>query len=79
MATLNGEFHTVRDAAKILNLSVNSVYQYISTGLIRGTMFGPARMISQDECERFNRERKPRGNPNLQKPAKKTRSAKKKK
>jgi excisionase family DNA binding protein len=72
MTTINGDFHSVPEAAKILGLSVNSVYQYLSDGVIKGIKFGPARMISQQACEEFERNRKPRGNPNLQ-PKKKKR------
>jgi excisionase family DNA binding protein len=60
---------TTTEAAKRMKLSNLSVLAYIKRGLIKAKKLGPIWLITAAECERYNRERRPRGNPHLQKSA----------
>ena len=67
MATFNGEYYTVTDAAKYLNYSEHTVRTYLLEGCLRGKKLGQNWLVSQEECDRFKQSRKPRGNPNFKK------------
>jgi excisionase family DNA binding protein len=67
MATFNGEFYTVTDAAKYLGFSEHTVRTYLLTGSLRGQKIGQNWLVSQAECDRYKKSRKPRGNPNFKK------------
>lgn len=58
---------TTTQAADYLNLSPNTVLIYIGRGLIKATKLGPINVITRAECERYKKNRRPRGNPNLKK------------
>ncbi len=78
MANLNGEFLTIKEAMPRLGLSENSIRQYLSNGKLYSVKIGVGTFITPDECDRFNKERNPRGNPNLVKPSRKAKSKRKK-
>lgn len=78
MATLNGEFLTIKEAMPRLNLSENSIRQYLSNGKLRSIKIGVGTFITPAECDRFNKERNPPGNPNLIRPSRKAKMSKKK-
>lgn len=65
MATINGEHFTVPQAAEYMKLSQASVRQYVWDGTLESVKFGVARVISQKECDRYLKERRPRGNPSF--------------
>ena len=58
---------TTTQAAEYLGLALDTVRQYVHRGLIRGTKAGPIYLITKAECDRYRRERKSVGNPNLRK------------
>lgn len=60
---------TTTEAAKRMGLSSHTVLKYLERGLINGKRIGPIWLITATECDRYKRERRPRGNPNLQKSA----------
>lgn len=60
---------TTAEAAKRMDLTKNTVLAYIERGLIKARKLGPIWLISEEECDRYNRERRPRGNPTLSKTA----------
>ena len=59
---------TTTQAAEYLRLSPNTVAIYVSRGLIAAKRIGPINWITKAECDRYKRERRPRGNPNFGKP-----------
>lgn len=67
MATFNGEYYTVLDAAKYLGYSEHTVRTYLLLGSLRGKKLGQNWLVSQEECDRYLRTKKPRGNPNFKK------------
>jgi excisionase family DNA binding protein len=60
---------TVAEAAKRMELSEHTVRAYIERGLIKARKLGQMWLITAAECDRYLRERRPRGNPNLVKSA----------
>lgn len=60
---------TTAEAANFLGFAEDTVRQYIRRGLIRAKKFGPVYLVTKSECERYRKERRPRGNPNLLKGA----------
>lgn len=60
---------TTKEAGKRMGLSKVTVFAYIKRGLIKAKKLGPIWLITASECDRYLRERRPRGNPNLQKSA----------
>lgn len=60
---------TVAEAAKRMGFSEHTVRAYIDRELIRARKLGPIWLIKASECDRYLRERRPRGNPNLAKTA----------
>ena len=58
---------TTTEAAKRMKLSKHTVLAYIERGLIKARRLGPIWLITASECDRYNRERRPRGNPLLAK------------
>jgi len=56
---------TTTKAAEYLGLSPNTVFVYIQRGLIKATKIGPINVVTKAECDRYKRERKPRGNPHF--------------
>jgi hypothetical protein len=78
MANLNGEFLTIKEAMPRLKLSENSIRQYLSSGKLESIKIGVGTFLTPAECDRFNKERNPPGNPNLVRPSRKAKSRKKK-
>lgn len=60
---------TTSQAAKYLKLAEDTVRQYIRRNIIRATKAGPIYLVTKSECERYKRERRPRGNPTFSKTA----------
>ena len=57
-------FYTSREAAKYMGLSENTVQQYVKRGLMKPSKrIGLYMLFSKAECDRYLRERRPRGNP----------------
>lgn len=56
---------TTTQAAEYLGLAANTVAVYVTRGLIKARKVGPINLITKAECDRYLRERRPRGNPNL--------------
>jgi excisionase family DNA binding protein len=61
---------TTTQAAKYLKLAPNTVFVYVQRGILKARKVGPINLISRTECDRYLRERRPRGNPNLHKTSK---------
>lgn len=58
---------TTTEAAKYMGLQPNTVAIYVQRGLIKARKVGPINLITKAECDRYLRERRPRGNPTLMK------------
>lgn len=56
---------TTVEAAKRMGLSENTIRAYIERGLIKAKKLGPIWLVTAAECDRYTREKRPRGNPNL--------------
>lgn len=56
---------TTAQAADYLGLAEDTVRKYIDRGLIKATKLGPINIVTKSECDRYRREKRPRGNPNL--------------
>ncbi len=56
---------TTRQAADYLGFAEDTVRQYIHRGLIKARKLGPIHVITKAECDRYKRERRSPGNPNL--------------
>lgn len=54
---------TTTEAAKRMGLSEHTVRIYIGRGLIRARKLGPIRVVTATECDRYMREKRPRGRP----------------
>ena len=67
VATFIGEQLTVPQAAKYLGYSVHTLRAYLKKGLIVGQKFGNDWAIPKKECDRYQREKRPRGNPSFKK------------
>ena len=52
---------TTVEAAKRMGLSKHTVLAYIERGLIKAKKLGPIWLITAAECDRYSRERRPRG------------------
>ena len=62
--TPTSKLMTTEEAAEFLSLSSHSIHKYVQRRLLKPEMtVGSAYLFSAAECERFQRERKPRGNP----------------
>lgn len=57
---------TTTQAAKYLRLAEDTVRQYIHRGVIKATKLGPIHVVTKQECDRYRKEKRPRGNPNFQ-------------
>ena len=68
ISVLDG-LHSVHSAAERLRLKPDTIYRYFHRGLLKRTLIGRSVFVSEQEIERFSRERKPLGNPNLRKHA----------
>ena len=66
---VNATVLTTTEAAKRMGLTKNTVLAYIERGLIKAKKLGPIWLVTDEECDRYNRERRPRGNPALVKTA----------
>jgi excisionase family DNA binding protein len=51
------------EAAKFLGLSVRTVQTYVARGKLHPLRFGQTLVFPKKECERYNREKLPRGKP----------------
>ena len=60
---------TTTEAARRMKLSKHTVLAYIERELIKARKLGPIWLLTASECDRYCRERRPRGNPNLVKTA----------
>lgn len=70
VATLIGDVAmTTTEAANYLGFAEGTVRRYIQRGLINAKRFGPIYLVTKTECDRYMRERRPRGNPHLKKGA----------
>lgn len=58
---------TTTQAAEYLGLSPNTVFVYIQRGLIKAEKLGPINVITRAECDRYKKEKRPKGNPNFAK------------
>jgi len=65
--------YTTTEAAAYLKLSEHTVRKYVERGLIVAKKIGHLNLVTKSECDRYKRERKPRGNPNMVKNTAKTR------
>jgi excisionase family DNA binding protein len=54
---------TTTEAAKRMGLSEHTVRIYIGRGLLRAKKLGPIRVLTAAECDRYTREKRPRGRP----------------
>lgn len=62
----NSKILSVPEAAKELGLSVHTVRKYVQRKLIKPiATVGGVHLITQDECERYNRDKAPPGNPSF--------------
>lgn len=67
--------YTTAEAADRLSLATDTVRQYIHRNIIKPTTkIGHWHLISEEECQRYEREKNPAGNPNLVKKSRKKRS-----
>lgn len=75
IATIDDVLYTTTEAAQYLGFSENTVRVYIARGIIEPEKIGPLNFVRRSECDRYKREKNPRGNPNfLRKTRKKRRS-----
>lgn len=56
---------TTTEAAAYLGLSDVTVRIYVQRGLLRAKKIGPINLLTKSECDRYKKEKRPRGNPNL--------------
>jgi excisionase family DNA binding protein len=71
----NQKLYTTKEAAERLRLAVDTVRQYIHRGIIKAdSHIGHWHLVSEAECVRYEREKKPRGNPTLAKKSRKKRA-----
>ncbi len=69
--TAGETYYTFDEAAEILSLSLRTIRNLVAQGLIVAESLSSVRgnrMIRASEIERFKTERRPRGNPNFQRP-----------
>jgi len=64
---------TTAEAAKYMGLALDTVRQYVHRGVISATKFGHLHVITKAECDRYLREKRGPGNPQLIASAKKNR------
>lgn len=60
--------YTLDEAAKVLNLTLRTIRNHVASKLIKTenlSQIKGARVITETELRRFERERRPVGNPNL--------------
>lgn len=62
-------FFTCEQAAKKLSMKPDTVRRYVHRGVIDAGQFGDVWVISQAELDRFQAERRGRGNPNFSRTA----------
>lgn len=66
MATkVTGMVYTTREAAKYLKLAEDTVRRYIYRGLISADKHGPVYLVTQEECDRYKREKRDPGRPSV--------------
>jgi excisionase family DNA binding protein len=65
VATFQGEIFTTAEAADYLGFAEDTVRRYIYRGLINATKVGQQWLVTRRECDRYTREKRPPGNPNL--------------
>lgn len=58
--------YSTAEAALYLGLSAATVRVYVQREIIKAEPIGPINVIRQSECDRYKRERNPRGNPAFQ-------------
>lgn len=75
IATPNDCLFTTTEAAEYLNLSRHTVSVYIGRGLLKTEKHGPLNFIKKSECDRYSREKRPRGNPMFHKGKRRRKSA----
>jgi excisionase family DNA binding protein len=56
---------TTREAARYLGLAEDTIRRYIYRGLIRAAKQGRDYAVTRQECDRYRKHRRPRGNPNF--------------
>lgn len=56
---------TTVEAANYLGFEEATVRQYLKRNLMHGKKHGPVWLVTKSECDRYLRERRPRGNPLL--------------
>lgn len=61
--------YTTAEASNYLGLSEHTVRKYIERGLIKAKKMGSINLVTKKECDRYRKEKRPRGNPNLSKSA----------
>lgn len=66
---LSNTVFTTVEAAKRMHLSEHTVRAYIERGILKATKMGPIWLLTSEECDRYNKERRPRGRPDLVKTA----------
>lgn len=54
-------FFTTREAADYLGFAPDTILRYIYRGLIRAAKHGRDYQITRAECDRYRREKRPRG------------------
>lgn len=60
---------TTKEAATYLGLAEDTVRQYVHRGLIKARKIGHMNVVTKAECDRYQREKRPPGNPTLLKKA----------
>lgn len=54
---------TTTEAADYMGYEETTVRQYVHRGLMQATKHGPIWLLTKSECDRYLREKNPRGNP----------------
>lgn len=62
---INDVVFTTREAAEYLGLAEDTVRQYVNRGVIFAKKAGNMNLVTKSECDRYKRDRRPPGNPNL--------------
>lgn len=63
MATIDGEFYTTTEAAEYLGFAEDTIRRYIYRGLISAEKVGAQYLISREECDRYDSEKRGPGSP----------------
>lgn len=62
---MSGTVFTTREAAEYLGLAEDTIRRYIYRGLVNAEKHGPVYVVTKQECDRYQREKRPQGRPVL--------------